>query len=61
MRYLIIFNLFCLAAFLQLASRAPLVDENEQPVERFRRTSKNLLRGLFSSAAKEAKPSGNAP
>jgi hypothetical protein len=59
MRYFVIFNLFCLAAFLQMASRAPLVDENEQPVERFRRSSKDLLRGLFSSTPKEPEPTGN--
>jgi hypothetical protein len=62
MRYFVIFNLFCLAAFLQLASRAPLVDENEQPIERFRRNSKDILRGLFGSAAPEdVEPSRNSP
>jgi hypothetical protein len=50
MRYLIVFNLFCLAIFLQLAGDAPLVDENERLVDEPRRSRRDLLRGLIAPA-----------
>ena len=50
MKYLLVFNLFCLAAFLQLASRAPLVDEYEQPLEPTGTGRWASLRQLFAMA-----------
>lgn len=50
MKYLIIFNLFCLAAFLQMASRAPLVDDNEHPLEPIDGSRWSTLRQLFELA-----------
>lgn len=50
MRYLIVFNIFCLAVFIQMACNAPLVDENEQVVEAPVRRGWNFLKGLIRPA-----------
>lgn len=47
MRYLVVFNLFCLAVFVQIASQAPLVDENEQPLDQPKPARRDIIRGLI--------------
>lgn len=49
MRYIIVFNLFCLAVFIQMANSAPLVDENETVIQPQPSRSWRFIRGLIAA------------
>lgn len=49
MRYVIVFNLFCLAVFIQMANSAPLVDEHENVIQTPARRPWHFIRGLIAA------------